>query len=79
MYEDKVFPLADISIFFQDARPIPYRQYNNGTKQFIPYLSVLDALFNIGADETYKEISNMTKHWLTWDEMIINHDFRGAI
>ena len=69
MKEDGVFPLQDIPVYFQDAIPVPYRQYNNGIDQFVPYLSVLDALFNIGAEATSSLASSMTKRWLTWNEM----------
>lgn len=69
MHEDNVFPLQDIPVYFQDAVSIPYHQFNNGTGQFIPYLSVLDALFNVGADVTESLIGQMTKHWSSWYEM----------
>lgn len=75
MYEDNIFPLQDIPIYFQDASPVPYRQHNNRTGKFAPYLSVLDALFNVGAEVTRELISKMTEHWLTWDEMVqVNMD-----
>ncbi|BAL84079.1 hypothetical protein SELR_23710 [Selenomonas ruminantium subsp. lactilytica TAM6421] len=73
MNEDGVFPLRDIPVYFQDAVPIPYRQYNNSTGQFVPYLSVLDVLFNIGAEDTAKIASCMTEHWLAWTEMLNIH------
>lgn len=74
MYEDKVFPIKDIPVYFQDATPISYRQYNNATGSFVPYLSVMDALFNVGAEQTRGIIGSMTKHWLTWDEMVKAHN-----
>ena len=68
MYKDGIFPLTHIKTLFQNAVPKPYRQHGN-TGEFIPYLSVLDALFNIGAEETLQHIEHMTEHWLTWEEM----------
>lgn len=69
MYEDGVFPLEHIKTLFQNAVPKPYRQQGS-TSEFVPYLSVLDALFNIGAEETRHHIEHMTEHWLTWEEMV---------
>lgn len=68
MQEDGVFPVRDIEVFFQDAVPKPYPQI--GSKTFVPYLSVLDALFNVGAERTKKLIENMTNKWLSWNEML---------
>ena len=69
MLEDGVFPLSHIDVLFQQAQTKAYFQRGN-IMEFVPYLSVLDALFNIGAEETYNLISNMTEHWLSWDEML---------
>ncbi len=68
MRDDGVFPLSDVKVFFQDAIPKPYRQIRS--KNFVPYLSTLDALFNIGADATRKMATSMTEHWLDWEEMV---------
>ena len=53
-------------VIFQDYQPKPYKQMHSDN--FIPYLSILDALFNIGADETMELIKNGTDKWLSWDE-----------
>lgn len=68
MKEDGVFPVEDIEVLFQNAVPEPYPQI--GSKTFVPYLSVLDALFNVGAERTKKLIENMTSKWLSWNEML---------
>lgn len=44
--EDRVFPLEDIDTLFQDYLPCPYPQRHSDC--FIPYLSVLDMLFQLG-------------------------------
>lgn len=68
MQEDKVFPLPDITVLFQNHLPAPYRQV--GSKNyFIPYLSILDALMNIGPEQTRRCVLSGTRKWLTWDEM----------
>ncbi|MDD3167992.1 MAG: WbqC family protein [Eubacteriales bacterium] len=68
MLLDGVFPLKDISVSFQDFKPLPYRQIGN-TREFIPYLSILDALMNIGPEKTEEYVKSGTKKWLLWDEM----------
>ena len=67
MQEDGVFPVEDIEVLFQNAVPKPYPQI--GSETFMPYLSVLDALFNVGGKETRHLAENMTERWLTWNEM----------
>jgi WbqC-like protein family len=77
MKEDAVFPVDDIEILFQNFTPKPYTQV--GTDEFIPFLSVLDALLNIGPDQTFELINNGTVKWLTWDDMMVNcHAKRNA-
>lgn len=68
MRDEGLFPLVSVEVSFQDFKPTPYPQVGSGNG-FIPYLSVLDALFNIGPQETARLIRNGTKHWTTWDEM----------
>lgn len=68
MRQDGVFPVKGIKALFQDAHLKEYPQYGS-TQGFVPYLSVLDALFNVGAEKTKELILQSTEHWLTWDEM----------
>ena len=68
MFCDGVFPVNGIEVLFQDAHLKPYPQYGS-TQGFVPYLSVLDALFNVGAEKTRELILQSTEHWLTWEEM----------
>lgn len=69
MLEDGIFPVDDIKILFQDFQPMAYQQVGI-SGAFIPYLSVLDALMNIGPSQTMELIMNGTKDWLSWDEMV---------
>lgn len=68
MRQDGVFPVEGIETLFQDAHLKPYSQ-SGSTQGFVPYLSALDALFNVGAERTRELIMQSTEHWLTWDEM----------
>lgn len=55
-------------VLFQNYEPANYKQKHS--REFVPYLSVLDALYNIGADATYDIIKNGTKKWLSFEEML---------
>lgn len=68
MKEDAVFPVDDIEILFQDYNPRQYSQVGSPNK-FVPFLSVLDALLNIGPGQTIDLINNGTDKWLTWDNI----------
>lgn len=69
MLQDVVFPISDIEVLFQNFNPKPYPQVGSPDK-FIPYLCVLDALFNIGPDETAALIKGGTAEWFTWEKMV---------
>lgn len=68
MREDGVFPAAGITLAFQDFSPRPYFQAGS-PDAFVPYLSVLDALFNVGPAAT-ADLVQGTRYWRSWDEMI---------
>ena len=53
-------------VIFQNYIPKPYKQSHSN--EFVPYLSVLDALLNIGGEETLELIKNGTEKWLSWKE-----------
>lgn len=65
MKEDGVFPVSDLMILFQRYHTKEYLQ-KNSTNGFIPSLSVLDALFNIGPLKTSQLITNKKNHWSAW-------------
>lgn len=68
MLEDGAFPVNDVDVLFQDFRHIPYAQVGS-PKEFIPSLSIIDALMNTGPATTYDLIKQGTARWQTWDEM----------
>jgi hypothetical protein len=70
MKEDAVFPVDDIEILFQNFIPKPYVQIGT-VDEFVPFLSVLDALLNIGPGQTFELINNGTAKWLTWTDMMV--------
>lgn len=67
MYEDGIFPIKDIDVYFQNHNPIEYNQVRS--KEFVPYLSILDALFNVGPNDL-KSVVLGTDKWQSWDEMV---------
>lgn len=69
MVDECIFPVSDIEIFFQNFQCRPYYQVGS-PHQFIPYLSVIDAIMNSGYEKTYDLIHNGTPNWLTWNDMI---------
>lgn len=73
MKEEGVFPVSNIELLFQDFAPKAYKQVGS-PEEFIPFLSVLDALFNVGPEATAGLIKNGTLKWLSWDEMDSIHN-----
>jgi hypothetical protein len=69
MRDDGVFPIEGIEVCFQDFHSMPYPQIS-GKGTFHADLSVFDALFNIGPEETLKLIAAGTPRWRTWEEML---------
>jgi len=65
MAEDNILCFSNIHIMFQNFIPKQYCQIHS--KEFIPYLSILDALFNVGPENTLKLVANGTEKWLTWE------------
>jgi hypothetical protein len=67
MHEDGLFPVADIDVGFQDFEPQPYAQRR--TDAFVSHLSVLDALFEVGPDETRRLVLAGQRVWTPWRAM----------
>jgi hypothetical protein len=65
MAHDGVFPNCDVEVLFQDFHPSPYPQVCS-CRGFVPSLSVLDALLNVGPKATIELIRHGTPEWLTW-------------
>jgi hypothetical protein len=68
MNEDGVFPSPDIEVLFQDFNVKEYEQIGS-KNMFMPNLSVLDALMNIGVVKTRELIMLGTPTWKHWEEM----------
>lgn len=66
MLEDS-FDFEKYNVIFQNYIPKPYIQMHS--VDFVPYLSVLDALFNVGPNGTLDLIKNGTKKWLVGQDM----------
>jgi hypothetical protein len=79
MRADGVFPVSDIEVLFQDFRPRAYPQVGSPSA-FVHYLSILDALMNVGPEKTADLVRNGTAAWSTWDDMALTAevDSRGA-
>jgi hypothetical protein len=67
MIEDGLFPVDDIEVVFQDFRPVPHTQRR--TDDFVSHLSVLDALFEVGVDETRRLVLAGQREWTPWRAM----------
>jgi len=70
MMKDGIFPVHDINVLFQEFQIKEYSQVG-ATDSFVPYLSVVDALFNVGPEKTLELIVNGTQRWLTWESMVL--------
>lgn len=68
MREDGVFPVAGITTVFQDFVPRAYPHVQ--TDSFASHLSVLDALFQVGPDQTRTLVSEGQQPFRSWNEMI---------
>lgn len=64
MFADNVFPCSTVEVLFQDFRPQPYPQVNS--PDFTPYLSALDALFNVSPYTFLNHCICGTTDWLSW-------------
>lgn len=69
MYEDGIFPADDIIVLFQDYKGQPYKQVNVFSS-FIPNLSILDMLLNIGPENTKRYVESGTEKWRSWKEKV---------
>ena len=67
MAEDALFPVDEIDVVFQEFEPVPYPQRR--TDVFASHLSVLDALFEVGTDETRRLVLAGQRAWTPWRAM----------
>jgi WbqC-like protein family len=68
MLDDGVFPVDGIDVVFQEFVPPAYPQRR--ADEFVPYLSVLDALFEIGSEATAALVRDGQRDWTPWDAMV---------
>lgn len=68
MKEDGIFPVAGVETVFQRFEPQPYAQRQSRT--FVPYLSVLDALLQVGPDATRALVDAGEKPFDSWKTMV---------
>ena len=73
MLDDKIFPVEHVDICFQNFIPKEYFQIGSPNK-FVPYLSVIDTLMNIGSAKTAELIKNGTEKWSTWNDLTEEHN-----
>lgn len=67
MRADGVFPLADVSTSFQNYSPVAY--YQPHKSEFVPYLSVLDMMFQIGPEGARHCIIAGSGPWRPWGDV----------
>lgn len=67
MLEDGVFPLEGIATFFQRFEPRAYPQVQS--EEFVPSLSALDALMQVGVSGTRALLRRGRRPYRGWDEV----------
>jgi len=68
MIADGVFPLADVQTVFQSYTPAPYAQVQSPA--FVPYLSVLDVVLQVGPTEARTVLAAGEGPFTSWDDMV---------
>lgn len=76
MREDGLFPVPGIDLRFQNFVAEPYRQVGS-PDAFVPCLSVLDALFNIGPRASAALAAAGTTEWHDWQHMTNTGELHG--
>lgn len=77
MKEEGLFPVSECKVYFQNYIPSRYEQQAS-PDEFVPYLSILDALFNIGSGQTLELLAEGTKKWLSWEDMLKRQEESGS-
>jgi WbqC-like protein family len=67
MVDDRLLPVDDVEVVFQQFEPEPYPQRR--APEFVSHLSVLDALFEVGAVETRRLVLAGQRAWTPWRAM----------
>ena len=66
MVEDRVFPLAGVETCFQHYEPVEYPQ--QGASEFVPYLSVLDLVLQVGPQRAPAVIREGSRPFRPWED-----------
>jgi hypothetical protein len=75
MAAEGIFPLRDVSTVFQSYLPEPYPQRH--AEHFVPKLSVVDALFQVGPERALEVIRAGARGFTPWSQTIALHATRG--
>ena len=67
MVADDVFPVDDVEVVFQEFEPVPYPQLRSA--EFVSHLSVLDALFEVGPEQTRALVLAGQRAFTPWRAM----------
>ncbi|GEM_PF-604130 len=79
MLDDGVFPLDGVETRFQNFECVPYPQYGSGSRRdFVASLSILDALFHVGPEQTCRLLDLGCRGWTSWQEMHEEHEPVGS-
>jgi hypothetical protein len=77
MIDEAVFPLPDVVTVFQAYEPAPYRQAQATT--FVPYLSALDAVLQLGPDGARAALEAGERPFVSWGEVVAQQDRQIAV
>jgi hypothetical protein len=69
MKVEGIFPVNGIEVHFQDFKTAKYGQIGE-RNSFIPSLSILDAMMNVGPGATAELVKGGTQKWLSWEDML---------
>jgi WbqC-like protein family len=75
MAADDVFPLPDVATLFQSYVPEPYPQRH--AEEFVPRLSVVDALFQVGPERALEVVRTGARGFTAWSRMMALPAGRG--
>jgi hypothetical protein len=75
MAADGVFPLPDVATAFQRYEPERYPQRH--AKHFVPKLSVVDTLFQVGPERAADVVRAGGRDFTPWSQMTTLHGVRG--
>jgi hypothetical protein len=63
--EDGLFPIPGVDVYFQRYEPARYSQRHSS--QFVPYLSIVDMLLQIGPERTLERVRAGATEFVDWN------------